>query len=122
MTADDIRAQLEEKEREAQALKDVLDAKLRAEQQASIDAIVRLIDEHQLIPVDVVTAIQKAYPAKKRTRKPKGAPTLTVVSAAFTDRVTGQTYKRGPKPAWLKQRLAETGLDWPQYREMFAAA
>lgn len=71
-----------------------------------INNILVSIDDHGFDRQEIVEQLQKrgrkaAKPAT--TRK----PAVTMVDPA----VPGQTYSRGPYPAWIKERMVQLGLD-----------
>ena len=87
----------------------------RAEAMAELVAsILGWCDSHGFSRADLMVELNKAVPPVKVKAKPKSK-----VKAKVTQHVTlfadadcpGQIYKRGPYPAWMRDRMVELGMD-----------
>lgn len=104
-----IKAQIEETEQTAAQLRAELDARRQAAKASVIDEIRARMAEYGISLEEL---------GKKQRGKRASAETGAI--SGFRDIETGQIYTgKGKRPAWLNERLAQTGLDIGAYREQF---
>lgn len=102
----DLRQELDQLTVRAQELQKEIASVESEARNSLINNILVSIDDHGFDRQEIVEQLQKrgrkaAKPAT--TRK----PAVTMVDPA----VPGQTYSRGPYPAWIKERMVQLGLD-----------
>lgn len=112
MSSDDIesiKAQIAETEQTAAQLRAELEARRQAAKASVIEEIRARMAEYGISVDDL---------GKKRHGKSASAKTGEI--SGFRDIETGLLYSgKGKRPAWLNDRLAQTGLDIGAYREQF---
>ena len=105
-SAEEIKAQIEAAEAHAAALRAELQGRKANEKADVISDIKLLIADYGIVESDLF--------AKKPERK-KG----TRARVELSDTVTGEVFRGGKPPRWLKDRMNETGLAYPDYRDRF---
>ena len=102
----DLRQELDQLTVRAQELQKEI-ARVESEARNSlINNILVSIDDHGFDRQEIVEQLQKRG---RKAAKPAttSKPAVTMVDPA----VPGQTYSRGPYPAWIKERMVQLGLD-----------
>lgn len=79
-----------------------------------VESILGWCDNHGFARADLMIELNKAVPPVKVKAKPKSKAKAKVVQhvTLFADPACpGKIYKRGPYPAWMKDRMLALGMD-----------
>lgn len=109
-TLEDMRAQLAAAEEQADKLRREIAELRKAEKADAIESIKAQIADYSIEPDDLFE--------KKQSRKAKPEAEKSP-RAVYRDSVTGGCYRGGKFPNWLAARIAETGLEYDDYRLQF---
>lgn len=102
----DLRQELDQLTVRAQELQKEIASVESEARNSLINNILVSIDDHGFDRQEIVEQLQKRG---RKAAKPAttSKPAVTMVDPA----VPGQTYSRGPYPAWIKERMVQLGLD-----------
>lgn len=100
----ELKAQIEANEQQIQQMKEALKLKEQDAKRALADDLRQQIDDAGFALVEILSLMQ---PAKAKKTKRDGKLAAVYVNPDNPQ----QTYTKGPKPGWLKERLASFGID-----------
>ncbi len=107
VSIEDMQSQLAVAEEQAETLRREIAELRQAEKSTVIDEIKTQIADYGITADDLFGRPKAGRSADKAPR------------AVYLDTVTEQQYRGGKFPAWLVERLAVTGMDYPTYRDEF---